>query len=225
MALTVGADTAGSVDRRRRVCADLSLPFERMTAGRQVHGAKVMVVDGERIGAGRDGAHPPIGDTDGLVTDQPGVPLLALSADCCLITVFDATRPAIGVAHAGWRGTAAGIAGALVRTIVNKYDARPETLVAALGPAAGVCCYTVKDDVPAAFDANGHDPSTMIERRGGLTYLNLAEANRHQLVSAGLRSDRIDVAGVCTICSDDYFSYRRLGPKTGQFALVAAVRR
>lgn len=213
MALTVGPDMPGTVERRRRVCEDLELPFDRLTVGRQVHGTHVVVVDGERIG-----------DADGLVTDQPDVPLMALSADCCLMTVFDPVRPAIGVAHAGWRGTVAGIAGVLVRTMVDNYDARPETLVAAIGPCAGVCCYAVKEDVLAAFEDNGHDTSAIIEVRGDVTYLNLAEANRRQLEDSGVRCERVDVARNCTICSDDFFSYRRLGSRTGQFALVAAVR-
>ena len=213
MASTVGPDMPGTVERRRRVCHDLALSFDRLTVGRQVHGDHVVVVDGQRIGA-----------ADGLVTDQPDVPLMALSADCCLMTVFDPARPAIGVAHAGWRGTVAGIAGVLVQTMVDHYDARPETLVAAIGPCAGVCCYAVKADVLAAFDDNGHDPSAIIEQRGDATYLNLAVANRRQLEHSGVRLERIDMAGICTICSDDFFSYRRLGPRTGQFALVAAVR-
>ena len=213
MALTVGPDMPGTIERRRRVCEDLGLPFARLTVGRQVHGAHVVVVDGQRIGA-----------ADGLVTDQPDVPLMALSADCCLMTVFDPVRPAVGVAHAGWRGTVAGIAGVLVRTMADNYGARPETLVAAIGPCAGVCCYAVKADVLAAFNDNGHDGSAIIEHRGDATYLNLAAANRLQLEASGISHDRIDVAGICTICSDDFFSYRRLGSRTGQFALVAAIR-
>lgn len=224
MALTVGPDMPGTVERRRRVCEDLALPFDRLTVGRQVHGDHVVVVDGERIGSGRDGVNARIDGADGLVTDQPDVPLMVLSADCCPIVVFDPARPAIGVAHAGWRGTVAGIAGVLVRTMVNNYDARPETLVAAIGPCAGACCYAVKADVLAAFDDCGHDTSAIIERRKDMTYFNLANANRRQLESTGILPDRIDVAGICTICSDDFFSYRRLGPRTGQFALLAAVR-
>ena len=224
MALTVGADMAGTVERRGWVGRDLELPFDRLTVGRQVHGDRVIVVDGELIGSGRDRVNLRIDEADGLVTDRPNVPLMALSADCCLLTVFEPARPAIGVAHAGWRGAAAGIAGVLVRTMVDNYDARPATLVAVIGPCAGVCCYAVKEDVVAAFDDNGHDASAVFERREDATYLDLAAANLRQLESAGISRGRIDVAGICTICSDDFFSYRRLGPRTGQFALVAAIR-
>ncbi|MEE9293986.1 MAG: polyphenol oxidase family protein [Phycisphaerae bacterium] len=234
MALTVGPDQAGTVDRRRRVCEALSLPFERLTLGRQVHGTAVAVVTGDRIGCGRENSTTRIADVDGLMTDQPDVPLMVLSADCCLMVVYDPRRPALGVGHAGWRGTAAGMARNLVKTMVDSFGCQPEALLAALSPCAGVCCYAVGTDVEEAFEEHGrasrpwhpergHVTSTIRQRRGSAMYLDLAQANRLQLQSCGLGADRVDVAGVCTICCDTYFSYRRDGESAGQFALIAAL--
>lgn len=234
MSRTTGSGIDTTDVRRRRVCEILSVPFERLTTGRQVHGTKVAVrtPNRDRKGAlainadNRPGnqSPEPIPGVDGLVTDEPNVPLMVLSADCCLMVLYDPARPAVGVAHAGWRGTAGGLGGELVRAMSEAFQSRPEHLLAAMSPCAGACCYEVQEDVVAVFEENRCDLASVLERRDGSTFLDLAEANALQLESAGVTRDRIDVANICTVCSEDYFSYRREGPSTGHFALIAAIR-
>lgn len=260
MSRTTGSSLDTTDVRRRRVCEILSVPFERLTTGRQVHGTKVAVrtpsrdrkeaIDDpsrDRKEAIANPSRPdvrrdkgalainadnlpgnqspePIPGVDGLVTDEPNVPLMVLSADCCLMVLYDPARPAVGVAHAGWRGTAGGLAGELVRAMSEAFQSRPEHFLAAMSPCAGACCYEVQEDVVAVFEENRCDLASVLERRDGSTFLNLTEANALQLESAGVTRDRIDVANICTVCSEDYFSYRRDGPSTGHFALIAAIR-
>ncbi len=224
MALSVGPDIGGSAARRRRVCHALSIPFDRLTLGRQVHGGRVVVVDGDSIGAGRDRSKPRIAEVDGLVTDEPDVPLVALTADCCLVTVYDPVRHAVGVAHAGWRGTAAKISGALVETLAEAYGCTPDHCIAMVGPCARACCYEVGDDVVSAFGGFNGAWGDALETRGGRTFLDLGTANRIQLHAAGLSSDRIDLTTTCTICDDRFYSYRREGRSVGQSAMIVSLK-
>jgi YfiH family protein len=222
MALTVGTDVEDTPARRRAVCESLGLSFDKLTVGEQVHGSRVAVVTGSRIGCGRDKTESRIAGVDGLVTDEPGVPLMALSADCALVLLYDPVRRAIGLSHAGWRGTARGITSDVLRHMIALYECRVENMLAAVSPCAGPCCYEVKDDVVTTFAAAGHDAESIVQVRNGKMYLDLPKANALQLLSLGLSPDRIDLADVCTVCSDDYYSHRR-APGEGHFAMIAAL--
>lgn len=210
------------VSRRRRVCDAMALPFDRLTVGEQVHGAGVTRVTAELAGGGRDRRETRLPLCDGLVTDLRNVPLMVLSADCALLLVFDPVG-AVGVAHAGWRGVVLGTVAELVRAMGACFSSEPSNLWAAVSPAAGACCYEIGDDVIRALERADLDAPGVVCRRDGSAFLDLAEANRRRLVEAGLLADRIDIAGVCTICNHEYFSYRREGAGAGRFGLVAAV--
>ena len=223
MALSVGPDIGRTAERRRLLCDTLGVPFDRLTSGQQVHGTRIATVTGETIGRGRDRSTPRIPDTDGLITNERDVPLMVLGADCALIAVYDPVRRAIGVAHAGWRGTAAGMPIALVSRLTTVYGSRPCDLLAAVSPCAGACCYQVGADVLAAFRRGGGDADAAFSRRNGAWFLDLAAAIERQFSSAGLSPERIERAGVCTICNHDYFSFRRQGRSAGQSALIVAI--
>jgi purine-nucleoside/S-methyl-5'-thioadenosine phosphorylase / adenosine deaminase len=223
MALTVGNDSQESAHRRRLVCEAMSIPFERLTAGQQTHNANIAVVQTKQAGSGRDLSTPRIPDVDGLVTNEPNTPIMVLGADCCLIVAFDAATRTVGVVHAGWRGTAARAATALVDTMSTAFGSKPSDMMAAIAPCAGVCCYEVRDDVRTAFDTAGHDTADILDHRNGRLYLDLTKANRSQLQASGLHADRIEDSGVCTICSNQYYSFRRERVVDGQFALIAAI--
>jgi len=224
MAMSVGPDIGGSAERRRRVCHALSISFDRLTLGRQVHGAHVAVIDDDLIGCGRDRSRPRIAGADGLVTDVPDVPLMALTADCCLVAVYDPIRPAVGVAHAGWRGTAGGMSGTLVNALVEAYGCAPANCVALVGPCARACCYEVGDDVVSAFGGSDGTWGSTLETRDGRMFLDIGTANRMQLEAAGLSNDRIDVTQLCTICDERFYSYRREGRSVGQSAMIVSLR-
>ena len=223
MACHCGPDAGAAVERRRTVCDALDLPFERLTCAEQVHGCELAVVDVGQAGAGRDGRASAIAGVDGLLTDQPGIGLMLLSADCPLVLVCDPGRPAVGVAHASWRGTVSRISQHLANRMIGELGCKPADLWAGIGPSAGPECYVVGDDVRQQAAASLDDPERYFQQTpGGMTF-DLWSANRDQLLAAGLRSERIEVAGISTIRDDRFFSYRREGPETGRFALVAGV--
>jgi YfiH family protein len=195
--------------QRRALAAELGLDPDRLTVTGAVHGAGVARVD-EPL--------PAVRGVDVLVTDREGIPLLATFADCYPVLLHDPVRRALAVAHAGWRGTAAGVAGAAVAALGREYGCRPADLVAGVGP--GICgsCYEVGEEVAARFDAQFHRPSA-----GGRFLLDLAAANRAQLEAAGLRPERIHLNGACTRESAALPSHRR-SPDGLRFACIAAIR-
>ena len=148
---------------------------------------------------------------------------MALSADCPLILLFDPDRHALGVAHAGWRGTVACIAQRLVGQMQRRFASKPESLVAAITPCAGPDRYEVQADVVQVAAARFDDYQTFFPTRDGRTFFDLRSANVAQLQASGVRVDRIDASRICTISDDRFCSYRRDGSAGGHAALVAAL--
>ncbi|MBN1828392.1 MAG: peptidoglycan editing factor PgeF [Deltaproteobacteria bacterium] len=196
----------------RRLSEAFEIPADRFISLRQVHGTKIIVPED----VGRKG-NPPVFQGDGLATALRGVALSIRTADCVPLLLFDPRRCVVAAIHAGWRGTAAGIAKASVDLIVSRFGSDPGDLMALLGPAVGPCCYEVDGPVIDAFKNHERLTDIMIDGCDGKARLDLEGANAVQLVGAGLDPARIDRAGICTACTTThFFSHRKEGKKTGR---------
>lgn len=180
---------------------------------------------------------------DALITKERGVALALSFADCTPIVLYDPVEQVIGVAHGGWRGTARGIAAATVARMHEQFGSLPGNIYAGIGPAIGTCCYEVSDMVQDLFFGRTHfDEFPTAEQLHELVResavfttvqlpdreslrLDLWETNRRQLLMAGVLSEHIEVAGICTSCHKDrFFSHRGDHGKTGRFPVVVALR-
>jgi hypothetical protein len=189
-------------ETRRRVARALS-DRGRLLLLKQVHGARV-------VRAPWDGTP----EADAALSRDAGFLVGIETADCLPLFVVDARRRVLVAAHAGWRGTAAGIAARSVEALVAE-GSRPEDLAAALGPCIGPCCYEVGEDVRAAFG----DAADGLFRPGpaGRSHFDLRAANARQLASAGVRPEATAHLDECTRCRPDlYHSYRRDGRGAGR---------
>lgn len=197
--LTTGTgDQVAVVDENRRIaCASVELDATRLSFNRQVHSAVVHHAEPEHRGE----------PGDGLWSDEPGVPLLAMSADCLPIAIVRRdTERAIAVLHVGWRGLADGIVDVGVAAL------GPGPKAAMVGPAIGPCCYEVGADVSTRFD----DDLT-IDRK-----LDLWTAAERALRAAGV--DAVERADLCTHCHPElFFSHRRDGRARGAQGVLGAV--
>lgn len=189
-----------------------SVPANRLVQMRQVHGDRIISLDG---GAPAPGAVPPC---DGLVTDRPGMAIGIKTADCVPLLFADRRRRVIGVAHAGWRGTALRIGSKMVTVLRERFSSRVQDILVAIGPAIGVCCYQVDGPVHDAFRAHtGMEAFLHPSRRSGRWMLDLASANRIALMDSGVPAEHIFAAGYCTSCRQDlFFSHRATAGDTGR---------
>ncbi len=185
---------------------------------RQVHGDECLDADAAPGGL--------LGAADALLTRVRGRPLAVFTADCVPVIVADPAAPALGLAHAGWRGTVRGVASRLVRALVERAGARPERLVAALGPSIGPCCYEVDEPVVGPLRAAFPDAWTAWARPAGRGrwWLDLWAANEAQLEAAGVPAAGIASPGLCTACRGDlFYSYRRDKGLVGRLAALAVL--
>ena len=201
-----------------RGCAELG-SRTHLSVPLQVHGDDVIVpcrrrVSGHRIFDACASA------ADIIMTRDVDTAVAVQAADCVPLLFFDASTGAVAAAHAGWRGTAAGVVRTATRAMADHFSTRAENLIVAIGPSIGPCCYQVGDELLGAFGPGGR---RWFYQLGGVWMLNLWNANRDQLVEAGVRSGNIHVADLCTAMHPDLFdSYRRDGKDAGR--LAAAIR-
>ena len=195
----------------RRFADALALDAIPIVRATQAHGNRAVTI-GE---AARRGEVRDAGECDALATDLAGVALVVQTADCVPIAL--AGERAVGIVHAGWRGSAANAAAAGVEAL-TAIGERPENLRAWLGPSIGACCYEVGGEVAAQFAGE------FIRSGCGSGYrLDLRAVNRAQLEAAGLRRENVLVHAACTKCGGDRFaSYRRAGAKAGRMIGLVA---
>jgi YfiH family protein len=210
-------DDAEAVARNHARVAGL-VGAEALTTGNQVHDCRVAVVGSADAGRRFE-------DTDALVSAEAEVALAVLVADCAAVMLYDPEAGAVGVAHAGWRGTLAGAAARTAAAMAMTLGAAPGRMIAAIGPCIGPCCYEVGPEVAAAFRASHAVIADEILAVGprGREMLDLWRANRLQLVAAGVPEAHVEVARACTACETGrFFSHRAESGKTGRFAAVIA---
>jgi len=201
----------------------------RLVQVNQVHGRACVVVR-----AGEPPATSERPDADVILSNAPDAAVAVRAADCVPILIGDRATRAVAAVHAGWRGTCAGAAGAAVSALRAEFGSRPEDLVAAIGPSIGVCCYEVGPELVDAFAAAGHErhlidrwftstPPPRGSRARNPLRLDVAGANRDQLVLAGVPEEQVYVSGLCTAMHLDVLtSYRVEKEQAGR--LVAAIR-
>lgn len=195
----------------------------RLMRVRQVHGNSVRVIGRGHAGQGASNERP---DADALVSNEPGLVLAVMVADCVPILVADPGGAAAAI-HAGWRGTCARVASTAIEAMVRTFGTRPEKLVAAIGPSIGPDDYEVGNAVADAFLAAGHtrpDVERWFWQSTPKPHLDLWTANRDQLIAAGLRPDRIFTARLSTFRHPAVFdSYRAEGERAGRMGALICV--
>ncbi len=193
MAAGEGCSPAEAAANRRAAAAGICTGLARC---RQVHGRRVAVVDeafsGERLFDGYDA----------LVSRVPGIGLMIRQADCQAVALADPVTGAVANIHSGWRGSVANIIGRTVSVLVKVCGCRPGDLHAWISPSLGPCCaefVNYRQELPVAFTA------FMVSEH----HFDFWAVSRAQLQDAGLRPERIAGAGICTVCDQRYFSFRR----------------
>lgn len=212
-------DDPGNVEENYRILGrKLGFDPQKTVLTRQTHSDIVRLVT-QRDCLGHDHRRYP--ECDGLVTNTPELTLVIFTADCTPILFHDPVTGAVGACHAGWRGTAADIAGKTVRAMAEFFGSKPQNIRAAIGPNIGPCHFETDWDVPAAMlSAFGDEIRLFLPERGEKYYPDLKEINAFALKRAGV--SQIEISDQCTYCRPTLFwSHRYTGGERGsQGALI-----
>ncbi len=215
---TVGDDPEAVRRNLTLVYETLELDARRACTVWQVHSADAVIAD--ECPPGRRW----LARADAMVTNRPGVALAMRFADCVPILFYDPGHRAIGMAHAGWRGTVTQVAVSALRAMQTAYGSEPGQVQAAIGPSIGPDRYQVGPEVVQAVEQAFGTSDGLIRRADdGSAYLNLWEANRLALERTGVQ--HIEVAGMCTASNvDEFFSHRAERGRTGRFGAIIALK-
>jgi polyphenol oxidase len=213
------------LENYRRICTAAGFDVDSMVSSAQVHGTVVRRVGRENCGEGF--TKPKVAGVDGLITNEPNVTLVTHYADCVPLYFVDPVKKAIGLAHAGWRGTAARIGAEMVHKMAQEFGSQPKDLICVIGPSIGPCCFEVDTPVYEIF-AQMQDllPMEWIQADGGGKYhIDLWEANRRILQKCGVPQENITISALCTQCNPELlFSHRASGGKRGGLSAFLAIK-
>ncbi len=213
------------MENYRRICAACGTCLDNLVFSQQVHGSRILYVDQQDRGKSLVRPVEMVG-VDGLITDKPEVTLVTFHADCVPLFFLDPVRKVIGLAHAGWRGTVAGIGGKMVRRLQEDFSCDPADLLVGIGPSVGPCCFEVGPEVAAefakAFPERTHREIILPGKTEEKSNVDLWMANAVDVVLAGVAAEHVTMPDLCTCCHPDYFfSHRRTGNERGsQIAMM-----
>lgn len=217
-----GGDSFENVEKNYHLLCDaVGINTNDLVFSKQAHTANVRVVTKSDCGAGY--TKPGFCDVDGLITNQSGVALVTQYADCTPLLFCDPVKRVCATSHAGWRGTVAQIGRVTVEKMINEFGCDPKNIIAAIGPCICEKCYEVDTPVYNAFLNSGINLDGVFGkgRDDGHFMLNLVQANKNILISAGIREQNIDISDICTCCNaGELHSHRATGGKRGSLAAI-----
>jgi len=221
LGLHTGDNEQQVIANRERFCQGVGIEAEKIVTAQQTHRDQVVVVTKEYLGRGAKGYKDAIADTDALVTNIPGIPLLLCFADCVPVLIVDPVQKAIGIAHAGWKGTVARIAQKTITTMQTEFGTKPQHCLVGIGPSIGSCCYEVDDRVIHQLQEQYANWEQVVHKAADKWLLDLWQANCLQVEEIGVCSNNIVVSNVCTACNNElFFSYRAEQGETGRIGAV-----
>ena len=215
------------LENHHRLSQSLGFDLSSLVSCQQVHHDTIALVGKRYL---KNSSYLPdkmIGQTDALITDVPGITLMTRHADCLPILFFDSKTRTAAVSHAGWKGTLAHIGPKTVDLLVKEYKCERQDIQAGLGPSIGPCCYQISSAMADLASEKLIKGNLFVkEESGNKLSFDLWQANREQLLTAGIPEENIYSSEVCTSCKvDHFFSYRKEKKVTGRFAALIGLRK
>jgi YfiH family protein len=217
-------------ENRQLFCQALNLDAEDAVTAFQVHGDNIHIVNENDVGKKDMFYHTVLQDTDALITNVPGIPLMLFFADCAPVIIYDPVNSAVGICHAGWKGTMLNIAAKTLSLMQQEYGTNPDDALAAIGPSIGQCCYEVDRLVIESLEKSFPHPlppnifAKMAVPQNSRWMLNLPHTNKIKLKDSGIREKNIVISSVCTSCNTSlFFSHRAENGLTGRIGAVVCL--
>lgn len=199
--------------------AKLGVQPQRLVIPFQTHGTTIRAIDAFYLGLSPEEQQRRLHGVDALISDQKGYCLCVSTADCAPIFLYDTVNKAIAIVHAGWRGTVAKIVKQTLDVMEQTYNTEAKDVLAGIGPSISADAFEVGEEVYEAFRKTGFDMDKIAlwNEKTQKYHIDLWEANRLQLMNAGVLPENIEISGICTYENHDrFFSARRLGTKSGR---------
>lgn len=206
-----GDDPEKVMENHRRFAGAVGYDYTKLVFSDQVHKTDIYKVTEADAGKGivRDSD---ITETDGLMTNVPGIPLMTFYADCVPVFFYDPVKKVVAMNHSGWKGTVAKISKCMIERLGDEYGTDPSDLICAVGPSICKDCYEVSEDVADQFKmayTESQVSQIVYPKEGGKYLLDLHRANYFNLVDAGVKPEKIDITNICTCCNSEWlFSHR-----------------
>jgi YfiH family protein len=211
LALHTGENSKDILDNRRLL--NREFPNMKFVVANQTHSSNIKIISKKEEQGWRD-RREALSNCDALITNQKGVMLTILTADCVPILLFDPKKEVVSAIHAGWRGTEQRIVYKTIKKMVDEFNSNPKDIIASIAPSIGRCCYEVDYGVAKYFI----NYIEAFDKRDDKYMLDLPIINKQQLLTAGLDEKNIELSNICTSCEvDNYFSYRKESGCSGRF--------
>lgn len=226
LSFTRGDEEEAVRENYRRLASALDVDYDKFVFTDQTHTTNVRKVTAEDAGNGLTRERE-FHDTDGLITDVPGIVLSTFYADCVPLYFVNPVHRAIGLSHSGWRGTVNRMGKATIEAMRREYGSRPEELRCAIGPSICQDCYEVSGDVAMEFEQTfaGHEREIILAKENGKYQLDLWKANEIVLLDAGVLPEHIEITDICTCCNPDLlFSHRASHGKRGNLGAFLCLK-
>lgn len=226
-----GDDFTKVADAQNYLASMIGTGCDKLIIPHQVHGKEVLAIDEKFLSLDLMSRKARLDGIDALVTNLKGVCVCISTADCVPVLILDRRRGVVAAVHAGWRGTVKNIVGETIRTMIATYGTCPEDCAAVIGPSISLDSFEVGDEVYDEFANAGFAMERIARRYPCVTdntqakwHINLWEANRLQLLEAGVNNSNVMLANICTFINyDKFFSARRLTIKSGR--MVSGIMR
>jgi YfiH family protein len=224
LAYNVGDKKSRVAENRKIILDVLNIDYRNTVFTQQVHKDRIALVRKEDKGKGAFKYSNGIAQTDALITDTPGIPLLMCYADCVPVFILDPVKKAIALIHSGRRGTELELTLKTLFKMKKIFETNPHSCLAAIFPSIGPCCYNIKEENKINnywLNEDKYNGETIsLPNKSGRS-LDLKRANQLQLIKAGLQEKNIFISEICTADHPElFFSYRRDKGNTGRMAAI-----
>lgn len=230
LSFTRGDEDEAVRENYRRVAEALGVSVDQIVCSDQTHTTHVRRVTRKDAGHGVT-KEKTFFDTDGLITNEPGLVLATFYADCVPLYFLDPVKKAIGLSHSGWRGTVHRMGAQTIKAMQQEFGSDPKDILCAIGPSICQDCYEVSADVAEKFEkeffTQGLDrpEELLLDKKNGKYQLNLWKANEIVLREAGILKEHLQITDICTCCNPDLlFSHRESHGKRGNLAAFMALK-
>jgi len=227
LSFTRGESRDAVFENYRILSEKLGFDYNGFVLSHQTHTTNIRHVTERERGMGLT-KESDIRDTDGLITNIPGIHLTIFGADCVPIFLLDPVKKVIAAVHAGWRGSVNGIAAKVVAEMIEDYGVDAENILVGIGPSIGKCCFQVDEPVVALFHEKLDFADEVIFKdtsEDGKYKIDLWQTNKRILMTAGVKEGNIEISGICTRCHTDlFYSHRKTGSARGNMAGVLSLK-